>query len=126
MDDTTRKLLVTLAAGAAKKGLITLGSIGATHGLLEANQTEMFVTGGMAVVGLVWSFWNDTGKAVVLAQLEIYKAKVLAQAAKLKENSIAPVTVSQIAAQSATLTTADVAKGVAAMPAEIQANVKPG
>lgn len=126
MDDTTRKMLTTIGAGLAKKALITLGSIGATHGLLEANQTEMFVTGGMAVVGLGWSFWNDTGKAVVLAQLEIYKAKVLAQAAKLKENSISPVTVSQIVAQSSTLTTADVVKGVASLPPEIQANVKAG
>lgn len=126
MNASTRTMVLTLATGLIKKGLISVGMYLVGHGVIESNQTETVVAIGMAGVGIVWSFWNDTGKAVVLSQLEVYKAKVLAQAAKLRENSIAPVTVSQIAAQSPSLTSADVAKTVATLPLAIQANVKPG
>lgn len=123
MDDTTKNIALTLAAGAAKKGLIVVGSVLATHGWISGSQTETFVSLGMAVLPLIYSFWQDYGKAILLSQLEVLKAKSLAQAAKLKDNGISPVTVNQIAAQSPTLTPADVTKTIAKLPPAIQDNV---
>jgi hypothetical protein len=124
MDDKTKTVMLTLATGVIKKGLIVAGTGLASHGVISSSQTEMFVAAGMGLVGLGWSFWNDYGKAIVLSQLEVLKAKSLAQAAKLQQNSIPPVTTRDIANQSPTLTPTEVAKTVATLPEEIQANVK--
>lgn len=123
MDDATKTMMLTLASGVIKKGLITLGATAATHGVISSNQTETFVAVGMALVGLGWSFWNDYGRAIVLSQLEVLKAKSLAQAAKMRDAGVPPVTVNQVAAASPTLTPAAVTKAIAAMPAEVQQNV---
>ena len=55
--------------------------------------------------------------------MEVLKAKALAQAAKLKDAGLPPVTVNQIAAQSSTMSSADVTKVIAKLPAELQAVV---
>ena len=110
MDDSTRTMMITLATGVIKKGLITLGATAATHGIIASNQTETFVAAGMFLVGAGWSFWNDYGKAIVLSKLEVLKAQSLAQAAKLRSAGLPQATVSEIAAQHPTLTQADVAK----------------
>lgn len=123
MDDSTKTMFLTLASGVIKKGLITLGATAATHGVIASNQTETFVAAGMFLVGAGWSFWNDYGKAIVLSQLEVLKAKSLAQAAKAQEAGVAQVTTSEIAAQSPTLRPTEVAKTIATLPAPIQANV---
>jgi hypothetical protein len=123
MDDHTKTMMLSLATGVIKKGLITLGATAATHGIINGSQTETFVSLGMFAVGILWSLWNDYGRAIVLSQLEVLKAKSLAQAAKLNQAGIAPVTTGQIAAQSPTLTAAEVAKTVATLPPAIQANV---
>jgi hypothetical protein len=123
MDDKTKTVMLTIATGVIKKGLIVAGTGLASHGVISSSQTEMFVAAGMGLVGLGWSFWNDYGKAIVLSQLEVLKAKSLAQAAKLQQNSIPPVTTRDIANQSPTLTPTEVAKTVATLPEEIQANV---
>jgi hypothetical protein len=124
MDDKTKTVMLTIATGVIKKGLIVAGTGLASHGVISSSQTEMFVAAGMGLVGLGWSFWNDYGKAIVLSQLDVLKAKSLAQAAKLQQNSIPPVTTRDIANQSPTLTPTEVAKTVATLPVEIQANVK--
>src|SRR4051812_40587889 len=110
MDDRTRTMMLTLATGVIKKGLITLGATAATHGIIASNQTETFVAAGMFVVGTAWSFWNDYGKAIVLSKLEVLKAQSLAQAAKLRSAGLPQPTVSEIAAEHPTLTAADVVK----------------
>jgi len=123
MDDKTKTMMLTLATGVIKKGLLVAGTSLAGHGIINSNQTETFVSVGMVLVGLAWSFWNDYGRAIVLSQLEVLKAKSLAQAAKLNQAGIAPVTTGQIAAQSPTLTPAEVAKTVATLPPAVQATV---
>ena len=110
MDDSTKTMMLTLASGIIKKGLITLGATAATHGIISANQTETFVAAGMFLVGAAWSFWNDYGKAIVLAKLEVLKAQSLAQAAKLKAAGVAPPNAAEIAVFHPTLTPADVIK----------------
>jgi hypothetical protein len=124
MDDKTKTMMLTIAAGAAKKVLMLQAAGLVSHGIISSNNTEVFVSLGMAAIGALWSFWNDYGKVIVLSQLEVLKAKSLAQAAKMKDAGIAPVTVSQIAAQSPTLGPVEVAKVVATLPAPIQANVR--
>lgn len=126
MDDKSRTIMLTLATGVIKKGLLVAGTSLAGHGIINSNQTETFVSIGMVLVGLGWSFWNDYGKAIVLSQLEVLKAKSLAQAAKMKQAGVAPVTASQISDQSPTLTVADVNKAVATLPPAVQSNVASG
>lgn len=124
MDDKTKTMMLTLASGIIKKVLIIAGTGLASHGIINSSQTETFVSIGMVLVGAGWSFWNDYGRAIVLSQLEVLKAKSLAQAAKMTQSGVTPVTTEQIAAQSPTLTSTEVAKTVATLPEVIQANVK--
>lgn len=112
MDDTTRKMLVTIGAGIIKKALVAGGTALATHGIIASNQTETFVAVGMALVGAAWSFWNDYGRAIVLSKLEVLKATSLAQAEQARKAGLPPVTVGAIADKSPTLTPTDVAKVV--------------
>lgn len=124
MDDSTKKMLAAVGAGIAKKVLMLQAAGLVSHGMISSNQTETFVSLGMALVGAGWSFWDDYGRAIVLSQLEVLKAKSLAQASKLKDAGLPQVTVGQIAAQSATLSQADVVKAVAKLPAANQATVQ--
>lgn len=123
MDDTTRKMLLTVGASVIKNLLMTVGAGLVAHGVINSNGVETFVAAGMGLVGAAWSFWNSYGRTIVLSQLEVLKAKSLAQAAALKRAGAPPVTVAQIASQSPTMTSADVTKAVATLPADIQANV---
>lgn len=115
MDDSTKTMMLTLASGVIKKGLITLGATAATHGIIASNQTETFVAAGMFLVGAGWSFWNDYGKAIVLSKLEVLRAQSLAQAAKLRSAGIAAPTVTEIAAQHPTLKPAEITKAADAV-----------
>lgn len=123
MDDSTKKVMLSLAAGVIKKGLLYASGLAVSHGLIAGNQTETFVAIGMGVVAAGWSFWNDYGRAIVMSQLEVLKAKSLAQAAKMTQAGVSPVTANQIADQSPTLTAAEVVKTVATLPPAVQANV---
>src|SRR3954463_16602918 len=58
MDDKTKTVMLTLATGVIKKGLMVAGPGLASHGVISSSQTEMFVAAGMGLVGLGWSFWN--------------------------------------------------------------------
>lgn len=113
MDDTTRKMLLTLGAGLLKKGGITLGTAWATHGWISGNDVELVGAGAVALGSAAYSFWNDYGKAIVLSQLDVLKAKSLAQADQARKAGLPPVTVDAIADKSPTLTSTDVAKVVA-------------
>jgi hypothetical protein len=110
MDDSTKTMMLTLATGVIKKGLMTLGATAATHGIIASNQIETFVAAGLFLVGAGWSFWNDYGKAIVLSKLEVLKAQSLAQAAKLRNAGLPQPTVTEIVAQHPTLKPADITK----------------
>jgi hypothetical protein len=109
----------------ATKGLSVLAGIAVTHGLMTSSNTETFVSGGLLLVSLGWSFWNEYGRAIVMAQLEVLKAKSLAQAAALSAANAPKVTVAQIAAQSPTMDATQVVKAIATLPPEIKATVAP-
>lgn len=117
--------LVSVGTMLATKGLTYLSGIAIAHGLMTSSNTETFVSGGLLLVSLGWSGYREYVRPILLAQLEVLKAKSLAQAAALKAANLPKVTVSQIAAQSPGMTQADVAKVVATLPAEIKANVAP-
>jgi len=125
MNDATKKMLVTVGAGIIKKLLMLQAAGLVSHGLISSNETETYVSLGMALIGALWSFWDDYGRAIVLSQLEVLKAKSLAQAQQAKIAGLPPVTVTDIAAQSRTMTPADVIKAVAKLPLENQATVAP-
>lgn len=124
MDDKTRMMLVSVGTGFAKKVLMLQAAGLVSHGMMSSNYTEVYVSLGMAVIGAAWSFWNDFGRPIFYAQLEVLKAKSLAQAEKLRQNGIAQVTASQIADKSPTLTPDQVTKTIDTLPPVIQANVR--
>jgi hypothetical protein len=123
MDDATKTMVLTLVTGIVKKGAIVAGTTLATHGWISGNQTETIVSLAVAGVPFAISLWQDYGKAIVLSQLAVLKAKSLASAEKIKDAGLPPVTASDIAAQSATLTPDQVTKTVATLPPSIQDTV---
>lgn len=125
MDAKTQQMIITVGGGIAKKVLMLQAAGLVSHGLLSANNTEVFISLGMAAVGAGWSFWNDFGKAIVLSQFEVLKAKSLAQAEKMRNSNIPPVTVQQIANQSNKMNPTDVAQVIQTLPAEVKANIAP-
>lgn len=125
MDDKTRNMIITIGTGIIKKAAIVLGTALSTHGIISGNQVETFAAAAVALVPIIVSLWQDYGKAIILSQLEVLKAKSLAQAAKLKDAGLPPVTAMQIAMESTKVTPAEVVKTVATLPPEIQANVAP-
>jgi hypothetical protein len=125
MDDSTKKVLMTLATGAVKKVLLTAGAAATTHGLIADIPAETYTAGAVFIVSAGWSFWNDYGKAIILSQLEVLKARSLASAKKIHDAGLKSVTVAEIAAQSPTLTEAQVTKVASTLPPSIQATVVP-
>jgi hypothetical protein len=124
MDAKTEQMIVTVGAGIIKKVLMLQAAGLVSHGLISSNNTEVFVSLGMAAVGAIWSFWQDFGKAIVLSQLEVLKAKSLAQAEKMRQAGVTPVTVNQIAMKT-TMSASEVTAVAATLPAEVKVNIAP-
>lgn len=112
MDDTTKKVAQTIAIGIVKKTLIWGGAILAGHGVAVGFTPTDYAAAAAAIVATGWSLWNDYGKGIVLGELEVVKAHVQAQTAKIRAAGLPPVTVTEIANQNNKLTTDDVAKMV--------------
>ena len=125
MDDTTKTMITTLATGAVTKILIAGGTALAAHGLMSGLPAETYTAAAVAVVAAGSSFWKDYGKAIVLSQLEVLKARSLAAAAKLHDAGVPAVTTAEIAAQSPTLTEATVTKIASTMAPDVKASVIP-
>lgn len=94
---TTQTMVATLGATVAKTLLMTIGAAAASHGLLAGSNVEMFVSLGMMLVGAAWSFWNSYGRAIMVAKLDVWKAKAEAQAEALRKANVPPPTNAQIA-----------------------------
>lgn len=126
MDDTTKNMLTSLAAGAVKKLLVAGGTAAAAHGYTTTGISPEFYAGAaVALVTASIGFWNDYGKSILVSQLEVLKAKSLAQAAKMRDAGVSPVTNADIADQSPTMTTKTVDKVVATLPPAVQSTVEP-
>lgn len=122
---TPPSTLTSVGTMLATKGLSVLAGIAVTHGLMTASNTETFISGGLLLLSLAWSSYIEYLRPIFLAQMEVLKAKSLAQAAALKAANVPKVTVSQIAAQSPTMGPAEVAKVIATLPPEIKETVWP-
>lgn len=125
MDSGTKTVILTLATGIVKKALIAGGTAAATHGWISGSSAEAYGGLAAAIVAGGYSFWQDYGRAIVLSQLEVLKARSLAAAAKIKSAGLPPVTTAEIAAQSSKLTAESVTKIAATLPADVQASVVP-
>lgn len=121
--DTLNKMIAKYGPAVVRKVLMLQGLWFVQHGVFSASYVEVYVSVGTAVVGAAWSLWNDYGGDIVMSQLEVLKAKSLAQAAKMRDAGVTPVTVNQIAAQSPTLTPSNVIDIVAKLPAAVKANI---
>lgn len=107
----------------ATKGLAVLAAFLVTHGVMTGSNTEAFIALAPALVSLGWSGYMEYLRPILSAQLEVLKAKSLAQAAALKAANLPKVTVAQIAAQSPVMEEPDVLKAIATLPAQIRENV---
>jgi hypothetical protein len=125
MDDATKNMIMSLAAGAVKKVLISGGALLAGHGIAVGFSTAEYAGASVAIVAAGYSFWNDYGRAIITSQVEVLKARSLAAAKKIQDARLPPVTVSEIAAQSPTLTEAQVTKVSATLPPAVAASVVP-
>lgn len=130
MDDATKKLILGLASGFLRKGAIASAAALTTHGIaVSGSFTETVVSAGVGLIVWGYSTYGDTVKVIIASQIEVLKAKSLAQAAKLRANNIAPPTVQDVAAASArspeiaTLTVDEVKKAVATLPPSVAATV---
>lgn len=123
MDANTKNMIAKLGVGLAKKVLMLQATALVSHGIITSDNVEVFVSLGLAAIGALWSFWNEYGSAIVESQLEVLKAKSLAQADKIRAAKLPQVTAAQIADQSPKLTTADVKSIAATLPAAIQGNI---
>jgi hypothetical protein len=115
--------LNSVATMLATKGLAILGTFLVTHGLMTGSNTEALISLAPFLVSLAWSGYREYVRPILIAQLEVLKAKSLAQAAALKAANLPKVTVAQIAAQSPTMETTDVVRAIATLPPEIKATV---
>ena len=114
----------TSIATAIATKLLTLGAgILVAHGVITSSNTEMVVSGGLLLGSVAWSGYLEYVRPILIAQLDVLKAKSLAQDAALQSAGLPKVTVTQIAAQSPTLDPPAVAKAIATLPPQIQATV---
>jgi hypothetical protein len=120
---TPLSTLTSILTTAATVGLASLGTFLVTHGVMNSSGTETLVSLAPFVAAATLAGWREYVRPILTAQLEVLKAKSLAQAAALKAAGLPKVTVAQIAAQSVTMGPPDVAKAVATLPTEIQATV---
>lgn len=133
---TKEILLGQLRTWGSGVGLAIAGSA-ATHGIISGTSAASIgaIVGGCIVstVCAAYSWWDKTGRdtvgAIFTAQLETLKAYSQAQARKMAERNVPPVTVKEIAAASAasptttTMTPVEVSKTLATLPTEISSNV---
>jgi hypothetical protein len=125
MDAKTQMILTVVGTGAVKKLAIVVGSMLSAHGLMRGDDVETFAAAAVALIPILVSFWQDYGKAILISQLEVMKAKSLAQAQLLRLAGEPPVTIKQIAEQTSKLTMNDTRTIAATLPAEIQRNIDP-
>ena len=126
MDDSTKTWMTTIAIGAVQKALMIGGAALAAHGFTAmGSNTELYAGLATALVTAGISFWRDYGRAIIISQLEVLKARSLASAKKISDAGLAPVTTTEIAAQSPTLTPAQVTAVAKTLPAPVAASVVP-
>lgn len=121
---TTFKPQITpLIRGGVK---VIAGILGGWGALKSPGSQEQFIELGTAIaLGAIaqgWSWWVASGQDLVKNQVLVYEAKVRAQADKIRQHNIAPVTVNEIT-QNSVLDKAQVLNVIGTMPPSVQANI---
>jgi hypothetical protein len=126
LDEATKNLLQTVAIGAVQKVLMAGAAGLAAHGIsAEGTNTQLYAGLATLIVTVGISFYRDYGRAIIISQLELLKARSVAAAAKLHEAGVPAVTTAEIAAASPTLTEKSVTKIADTLPAPVKASVIP-
>lgn len=76
----------TIFANFARSGLKYLAGALVLHGWISSGNVEAFIGLGMVVLTYAWSFWNDYGRVIADASLDLLRAKVLNAAAAARAN----------------------------------------
>lgn len=75
MDNTA---LTPILAGIARHALTTLGGGLVAGGYMESSDTSSFVGAGMVILGIIWSWWNKRGQAMVIDEIKRLRATKIA------------------------------------------------
>lgn len=67
--------LQPILAGIARHALTTAGGALVTGGYMQSSEMTAFVGGGMVVAGIIWSWWQKRGQAIVADMLKKVTAK---------------------------------------------------
>lgn len=65
----------TLVAAALRHALTTAAGSLVAHGYIMGSEQEQFIGGGMLIAGLIWSWYQKRGQAMVADELARMKAK---------------------------------------------------
>jgi hypothetical protein len=107
----------TIFANFARSGLKYLAGALVLHGWINSGNAESFIGLGMVALTYAWSFWNDYGRVIANASLNILRAKVLNAAAAARANpSGAVAAVAKLEAHVMATTATAVAASAAAAP----------
>jgi hypothetical protein len=107
----------TIFANFARSGLKYLAGALVLHGWINSGNAESFIGLGMVALTYAWSFWNDYGRVIANASLDILRAKVLNAAAAARANpSGAVAAVAKLEAHVMATTATAVAASAAAAP----------
>lgn len=79
-------LALTLLRG----GLKYAATAAVAHGLMTDGYTEAFIGLGVAGGAEAWSLWNDYGRTIGLASLDLLRSKVVDAAAAARQNHVSP------------------------------------
>lgn len=115
MNDQTKAILTAVAT----KTLAALAAALATHGVINTSSSEVVVSVGLLILSVGGTVWNEYLRDIIISQLEVLKAKSLAQADAMRKANLPPVTATQIADKGPDhVTPAVVLKVMNAMPAD--------
>jgi hypothetical protein len=120
-------MLKPQAASIIRGGLkVVAGMLGGLGALKAPGSQEQFIDIGTGValylIGQGWSWWVTSGQILFKDQMEIYEAKVRAQAIKIRDAKLPPVTVNEIT-QNSVMDKTQIIKTIGTMPPAVQANI---
>jgi hypothetical protein len=120
-------MLKPQAASIIRGGFKVLaGTIGGWGALKTPGSQEQFIDLGtgaaLYLIGQGWSWWVTSGQSLFADQIEVYQAKIRAQAIKLRDANLPPVTVNEIT-QNSVKDKAQVVAVIATMPPAVQASI---
>lgn len=88
--DTQPSVAKGLAVTLLRGGLKYAATAAVAHGLMTDGNTEAFIGAGVAIAAEGWSLWNNYGRTIALASLDLLRSKVVTAAASARVGAVSP------------------------------------